>query len=168
MLWNKHVRVKFIPTYKPFRGGKGWDWRFLLLFSPGSWCGEAASSQNKTASAVDFSFKHQNKTWKLFLNPAERLSRKFHELLCFCSAVGSNKHGLQGLGADKQTAAQQRSTVLSQRSRSRISKYQNNTQVWVFSSCRAERLRAGLWFPESGACVFHSLRQDEWPPSGDI
>lgn len=79
------------------------------------------------SSAVHFSFKHQNKTWKLFLNPAKRLSRKFHELLCFCSAVGSNKHGLQGLGADKQTAGQQRSTALSQRSRSRISKYQNNT-----------------------------------------
>lgn len=123
---------------------------------------------NKNLSFLSFSFKHQNKTLKLFLNPAKRLSRKFPELLCFCSAVGSNKRGLQGLGADKQTAAQRRSTALSQRSRSRISKYQNNTQVWVFSSRRAERLRAGLWFSESGACVFHSLQQDEQPPSGDI
>lgn len=66
----------------------------------------------------------------------------------FVLLVGSTLRQLPGLHADKQTAAQQRSTAVSQHSETQISKYQKNTEEWVFSFERIQQPEASLWFPE--------------------
>lgn len=66
----------------------------------------------------------------------------------FVLLVGSASRRLPGLHADKQTAAQQWSTAVSQQSETQISKYQKNTEEWVFSFERIQQPEASLRFPE--------------------
>lgn len=127
MLRNKHVRGDLSPHMRSTFQGRDWMGGSVAFLSSPPFqvaaCKGLELPEEKKSLLLIFNFffywEEWNETQKIVYESCRSgfdfffFSGSFkNSHSCVQLPVGSNQHGLEGLGADKQTAAQRRSTAL--------------------------------------------------------